>query len=104
LVDRLKVILDELEAKGGDPAAYRAYIQAVSGVELDITDTQGLGVRLLSWLQSEEDGLRWAINVGKFVGIVLISIVVAHIIGAIETARCAKSAGPPYYCANSWSD
>lgn len=48
LVDRLKVILDEMEAKGGDPAAYRSYIQAVSGVELDITDTQGLGVRLLS--------------------------------------------------------
>jgi len=44
------VILDEMEAKGGDPATYRTYIQAVSGVELDITDTQGLGVRLLSWL------------------------------------------------------
>jgi len=44
LVDRLKVILDEMEAKGGGPAACRAYIQAVSNVELDITNTQGLGV------------------------------------------------------------
>ncbi|WP_133512779.1 mechanosensitive ion channel family protein [Candidatus Thiosymbion oneisti] len=93
LVDRLKVILDEMEAKGGDPATYRSYIQAVSGVELDITDTQGLGVRLLSWLQSEEGGLRWAINIGKFFGIVLISIVVAHIIGAIVSGTMKKIGG-----------
>jgi len=83
IVDRLKVILDELQNKGGEVESYNQYIQAVSGIEIDLQDTEGLGVRLVSWLKSEEGGLRWGINLGKFTGIVIASAIAAQILGFI---------------------
>ncbi|MEO1377501.1 MAG: mechanosensitive ion channel domain-containing protein [Cyanobacteria bacterium J06635_10] len=80
IVDRFKVVLDELELKGGDAKSYKQYIEAINTVEVDLQDTEGLGVRLIGWLQSGEGGLRWAINLGKFLGIVVISIIVSQII------------------------
>ncbi|GAA6617119.1 mechanosensitive ion channel domain-containing protein [Scytonema sp. NUACC26] len=81
--DRFNVILDELEKKGGNPKSYRQYIQGVMSIDVDTKDTEGLGVRLLSWVKAEEGGLRWAGNTGKFVGIIIVSIVVSQILGAI---------------------
>jgi small conductance mechanosensitive channel len=81
--DRFNAILEELEKKGGDPKPYRQYTQAVMSIDVDTKDTQGLGVRLLAWGKAEEGGLRWAGNTGKFVGIVIVSIIVSQIFGAI---------------------
>mgnify|MGYP001791033122 FL=1 len=80
-VDRFKVVLNELELKGGDPKSYRQYIDAISTVEVDLQDTEGVGVRLISWLQSGEGGLRWAGNLATFVGIVIASIIVSQVLG-----------------------
>ncbi|MGB3641331.1 MAG: mechanosensitive ion channel family protein, partial [Rivularia sp. (in: cyanobacteria)] len=80
IVDRFKVILDELELKGGDAKSYKQYIDAINTVELDLQDAEGIGVRLISWLQSGEGGLRWAGNLGKFVGIVVASIIVSQVL------------------------
>ncbi|MEO1560436.1 MAG: mechanosensitive ion channel family protein [Cyanobacteria bacterium J06632_19] len=80
IVDRFKVVLDELELKGGDAKSYKQYIQAINTVEVDLQDTEGIGVRLIGWLQSGEGGLRWAINLAKFVGIVLASIIISQIL------------------------
>lgn len=77
IADRLKVILDAIDQRGGDTASYRQYIDAVSAIEVDVQDTQGLMVRLLAWARSEEGGLRWAKNIGIFVGIVSTSWVIA---------------------------
>ncbi len=85
LADRFKEVLNEIDAKGGDTTAYRNYLTAVSGVVIDIQDTEGLGVRIISWLQSEEGGLRWAWNLATFSGIVVgVSIgsqIIAWILG-----------------------
>ncbi|MEG4508526.1 mechanosensitive ion channel [Microcoleus sp. F6_B4] len=81
--DRFNAILEELEKKGGDAKSYRQYTQAVMSIDVDTKDTQGLGVRLLAWAKAEEGGLRWAGNTGKFVGIVIVSIIVSQIFGAI---------------------
>ncbi|MEO1561758.1 MAG: mechanosensitive ion channel domain-containing protein, partial [Cyanobacteria bacterium J06632_19] len=78
IVDRFKVVLDELELKGGDAKSYKQYIDAINTVQLDLQDAEGVGVRLISWLQSAEGGLRWAGNLGKFLGIVLASIIVSQ--------------------------
>jgi small conductance mechanosensitive channel len=83
IVDRFNVILTELENKGGDAKSYQQYIQAVTAVELDAKDTEGLGLRLLGWAKSDEGGLRWANNTGKFLGVFIASIVVAQILGVL---------------------
>lgn len=77
LAERFKVILDAIDLRGGDTESYRQYITAVSSIEVDVTDTQGLMVRLLAWARSEEGGLRWAINMTIFVGIVSVSAIVS---------------------------
>ncbi|WP_235006780.1 mechanosensitive ion channel family protein [Calothrix rhizosoleniae] len=75
-----KVVLDELQLKGGDPKPYKQYIDAISIVEIDLQDTDGIGVRFFSWLKSGEGGLRWAMNIGKFVGIVVASTIASRIL------------------------
>lgn len=83
VVDRFNVILEELDRKGGDSKSYRKYIEAITKAEIDVKDTEGLGVRVLSWFKSDEGGLRWGSNIGKFVGIVLASAIVSQILGIL---------------------
>ncbi|MEZ5903733.1 MAG: hypothetical protein R3C69_00950 [Geminicoccaceae bacterium] len=45
LLDRLKVVVDRWETKGADVTEYRDYISAVSGIEVDVTDTQSAASR-----------------------------------------------------------
>ncbi|NET62804.1 MAG: mechanosensitive ion channel family protein [Symploca sp. SIO2E6] len=75
--------MDQLEKKGSNVDVYRKYIDVVSGLQLDVTDTEGLGVRLISWIKSEEGGLRWTGNIGTFVGIVLASFIISQILGIL---------------------
>ncbi|MDJ0596351.1 MAG: mechanosensitive ion channel, partial [Pleurocapsa sp. MO_226.B13] len=93
ITDRLKVILDALEAKGGDATSYRKYIEAVSVIEFDLEDTEGLGVRLVSWLRSEEGGRRWGINIARFVGILVAAWIVAEILSRIVNRTLSKIGG-----------
>ncbi len=71
LADRLDVVLVELEAKGGEADAYRKYIAAVSGVDIDVSDTSATWTTIVGWLESEQGGRRWAWNLGKFFGLLL---------------------------------
>ncbi|ERT08042.1 mechanosensitive ion channel family protein [Lyngbya aestuarii BL J] len=90
IIDRFEIVLDELEKKGGAVDSYQNYIQAVSTIEIDLQDTEGLGVRLMGWLKSEEGGLRWGINMSKFISIVIASIIVSQIIGLILNKILSK--------------
>ncbi len=80
IIDRFEVILDEIDDKGGDSSSYRKYIDAVSGIEIDVTDTKGLGIRLLSWLRSEEGGIRWGINLAVVLSIFIVSVIVSQLL------------------------
>lgn len=83
ILDRLNVVLDGLDNKGGETQSYRKYIEAVSEIELNVTDTEGLGVRLVSWLKSEEGGMRWGVNLAKFLSILVASMIVSQISGSL---------------------
>ncbi|MEL7036922.1 MAG: mechanosensitive ion channel domain-containing protein [Cyanobacteria bacterium J06592_8] len=90
IIDRFEIVLDEFEKKGGEITSYNNYIQAVSGIEIDLQDTEGLAVRLMGWVKSEEGGLRWAMNLGKFVSIVVASIIVSQIVALIINKSLSK--------------
>ena len=81
LTDRLKLVLDKLEAKGGDGKPYRMYIASIGGIKIDVTDRTATLARVSGWLTSEEGGLRLAREVGTFL---------AYIIGAILVARIVR--------------
>jgi len=83
IVERLNTVLNALESKGGDATSYRKYISAVTAVDIDVTDTEGLGVRLVSWLKSEEGGILWGIKLGVFFAILAASFVIARILAYV---------------------
>jgi small conductance mechanosensitive channel len=90
LVERLNAVLDALDTKGGDTSSYRQYISAVTAIDMDVTDTEGLGVRLVSWLKSEEGGIRWGIKFGVFLGIFVASVVVARFLAFLTKVTLAR--------------
>lgn len=94
IADQLRVVLDEWEKKGGDPAAFRTYSTAVSGLEIDVKDTATAASVLKNWLVSEQGGLRWAWNIARCVAILvgfwilsgLLSGIVGRALGRIKGA------------------
>ena len=81
LIDHVKLVLDKLEAKGGDGKSYRLYIASIGGIKIDVSDRTATLARISGWLSSEEGGLRLARDVGTFL---------AYIIGSILVARIAR--------------
>lgn len=71
LIDRVNAVLAEFTLKGGDPAEYEQYVKAVSGIKVDVSDASATWATITGWLSSEEGGLRWAVNLIKFVIIVI---------------------------------
>ncbi len=90
IIDRFEVVLDALDDKGGDTSSYRKYIDAVSGIDIDVTDTKGLGIRLLSWLRSEEGGIRWGLNLAVVVTIFVVSVVVSRLLAKFANRLLGK--------------
>jgi small conductance mechanosensitive channel len=86
LTDRLRLVLDRWELKGGDPKEYRQYIAAIGGMKIDVSDSTGTWARLKSWAVAEEGGARWVREAATFLAYVLGSIVVAWIVRVI--LRC----------------
>lgn len=90
LASRLNTVLEDLEAKGGDPKTYQQYVSAVSGLEFDITNTEGLGLRFTTWLQSEEGGIKLGLNLLKFFGILIVTVIVAPRLGKVTDHALAR--------------
>jgi small conductance mechanosensitive channel len=80
LIDRLKVVIEELESKGGKIEDYNSYITAISGVAVDVSDASATWTVITGWLTSTEGGFRWAKNVVFFLLILLIAWVLSKIV------------------------
>ena len=82
LSDRLKLVLDKFEAKGGDGKPYRLYIASIGGIKIDVSDRTAtwpnFGLAIL-----RGGGLRLAREVGTFLAYIIGSILVARIVRMI---------------------
>lgn len=81
LTDRLKAVIEEYKLKGGTVEDYQAYITAISGVEVDVSDAGATWTVLTGWLMSSEGGIRWAKNIGFFLTVILLSWFLSNLIG-----------------------
>ncbi|MFD0988164.1 mechanosensitive ion channel family protein [Methyloligella solikamskensis] len=82
LLNKLSLIVDAWEAKGGDEAkikTFRSYRTAILSEEARSKDFETFMVQLESWLYSPDGGIEAGINIG----IVLIAIVVLLIIAGV---------------------
>lgn len=83
LIDRLEVVLNSLERKGGEVDSYRNYITAISGIEVDVRDTTATWATVRGWLVSEEGGQRWAWNLGQFLVAVVLTWLASTALGGL---------------------
>jgi len=81
LRDRFKVVIEELQAKGGKVEDYESYLRAISGVEVDVSDAGATWTVVTGWLTSAEGGVRWAKNISVFIVILLVSWILAKVLG-----------------------
>ena len=82
LIDHLNLVIDAYEKKGGaseEIGQYRQYVRVVSGIKVDISDAQATWATITGWLMSEEGGLRWLQNLGLFLGIVLVALLLSRL-------------------------
>lgn len=93
LIDRLKTVLDEWERKGGDPKEYRLYASAVSGLDVDVKDTAATVAFLQNWLLSPQGGLRWAVNIAAFVGILFAAWLLSKILSSLTGKALSRVKG-----------
>jgi small conductance mechanosensitive channel len=91
LVDRLKLVLDKWEAKGGDPKAYRLYIASIGGIKIDVSDRAATMARISAWLTADEGGLRLARDLATFFGYIIGSVILAWIVRMILRRVMARS-------------
>ena len=70
---KFDVVLNNLELKGGDPATYRKYNAALTGVALEVTTATGMWQMLIGWMIADQGGKRWAWNLIRFIVILLVS-------------------------------
>jgi small conductance mechanosensitive channel len=83
LVDRIKAVVDAFEEKGGDAKQveeYRQYINAVSGIKVDVSDAEAVWTTITGWLTSTEGGLRWARNLTLFVVTILVFVLISNMV------------------------
>jgi len=83
LLDRLNVVLNSWEAKGGDAKSYRQYAAAISPLDVDLSDASAAWATIHGWLVSPEGGQRWAWNIAKFIVVVILTWIVARVLGGV---------------------
>ncbi len=91
LIDRVNIVLAELDAKGGETAEYDTYIKAISGIKVDVTDASATWTTITGWLMSTEGGLRWALNMIKFVVILVVFYLLSIVAGKAAKRAFSKS-------------
>ena len=91
LVDRFNVVLAALAAKGGETNEYDAYITAISGLKVDVTDVSATWTTISGWLMSTEGGIRWALNLIKFIVIVVVFYLLSIVAGKAVTKAFLRS-------------
>ncbi len=91
LIDHLNAVLDEIENKTAETDTdtlntvkdYRLYTRAVTGIKVDVEDTQSAWLVVRNWVTSEEGGLRWAKNIALALGILIVAWLLSKIIAAL---------------------
>lgn len=91
LIDRFDLVLAELKAKGGDTNEYDTYINAVSGITVDVTDASAAWTTLSGWLMSPEGGVRWVVNMVQFIVIVTAFYVLSIVAGKAAQKAASRA-------------
>jgi small conductance mechanosensitive channel len=92
-MDRVKAVVEELRTKGGEVDTYDKYLNAVSGIKVDVTDAGGTWTVVTGWLTSKEGGLRWIKNIIFFIVTIGAFMILSKILGSAARRAVANFKG-----------
>ncbi|MCP5543330.1 MAG: mechanosensitive ion channel [Akkermansiaceae bacterium] len=93
LMDRLGSVLDSWEAKGGEPDELRAYLTALRGADLRVTNPSGLAASFRRWVEAEDGMMRWLVKLGIFAVIIIVFSILASVFGNIASKAMDRHKG-----------
>lgn len=93
MLDRVNVVLAAYKAKGGDTAEHDKFIEAVSGIKIDVTDAQTATSVVINWLKSPEGGLRWLRAIVLFIVVLIVARIAAAVVSGLisQALRAVKN-------------
>lgn len=91
LIDRVRVAVAALKAKGGDVEEYEQYIDAISGLKVDVNDISATRAIILGWLKSPEGGVRWGKSILYFIVILILAKILAIITESLTRRTLAMN-------------
>jgi small conductance mechanosensitive channel len=102
LLDKMRAVIDELERKTDKDDAdtharikdYQNYISSVSGIHVDVTDTTSAWVSVKGWVISKEGGIRWLVNIGGFLGILVLAWFLARFLSRMTDKAMSQVTFP----------
>ncbi len=92
IADRMTVVMNAFQAKGGDPADYKSYMNSVTGIQIDVKEIGKTSSRMISWLKSDEGGIRWGTNIIWFIVTLIAFRFIALVVGNITRKTLNRAA------------
>lgn len=87
IADRLSIVLDSWEIKGGDPSQAQAYLTALLGTEIEVNRPSSIMAALKRWWIAEDGAITWAKNIVIFIAVMIgFWIVSALLTGVVKRA------------------
>jgi small conductance mechanosensitive channel len=86
LVGKFLMIVESMEAKGGDPelvALYRNYVTGAVASEFQATDMKTILSQVINWVISAEGGVGFLLSAATIIGSLFVLIIVARFIRAL---------------------
>lgn len=82
VAERYEIVVDALEAKGGDVVEHRAYLAAVASPNI-IENPKLISEKLWRWLRAPDGGMRWAAKFGLFLVVLLAARFIAGMASSV---------------------
>ncbi|MCP5520217.1 MAG: mechanosensitive ion channel family protein [Verrucomicrobiales bacterium] len=93
LIERLDLVLAELKAKGGEVATYENYATSAAQNLMDVSDSSAVWKFAVGWLKSEQGGMKWLLNISKFVAIFVVFWLLALLVGKATSKATSRARG-----------
>jgi len=92
LLERFNAVIAALKAKGGEVEVYEkqvAVASEISGEEMP-KDPSAMWTTIVEWVTSTDGGIKWALNILKFIVILLVFKILASILAGVTNRAVSK--------------
>ena len=91
LLTLFRIVISELENKGGDLRDLKSYADAVSKAQIAVSNDASFGAKYSSWITSKEGGVKLGVQILKFLFVLLAFWVLAGFVRKIVRQAAEKS-------------